>query len=55
MTRKEIVIRAYENGEIAQYTFGQLACHNFDDEIIRRAVEKNWISEMFAQELFDAK
>ena len=31
MTRKEICIKAWENGELRQDIFGQLATHNFDD------------------------
>lgn len=51
MTRKEICIKAWENGELRQDIFGQLATHNFDDEIIVLAIEREWITKGFAEKL----
>ena len=51
MTRKEICIKAWENGELRQDIFGQLATHNFDDEIIILAIERKWITKEFAKKL----
>jgi len=51
MTRTEKAIKLFNNGTIDQSTFGQLACNNFTDEIIDRAVERKWISEEIAKEL----
>lgn len=36
--------RMFERGEIDQGTFGQLSTHNFDDEILERAVERSWMT-----------
>ena len=54
MTRKEICIKAWENNELRQDIFGQFATHNFDDEIIALAIEREWITEEFAEKLIEA-
>ena len=50
-TRQEIATKAYEEGRLDQSTFGQLACNNFSDEIVERAVCRNWITSELANEI----
>lgn len=51
MTRKERAIEMLNSGKIELDTFGQLAIHNFSDEIIARAIERKWISSEVAEQL----
>lgn len=54
MTRKEICIKAWENGELRQDIFGQLATHNFSIKIVIHAAVCGWITEEFAEKLIEA-
>lgn len=51
MTRKELMVQAYENKEIEADTFGQLASRDFSDEAFEMAVERNWITKEFADKI----
>lgn len=44
MTRHERALNLYRAGQIELDTLGQLAGHNYSDEIIDRAVERGWIT-----------
>ena len=48
MNRHDKAYKAYTEGKIDASTLGQLACHNYDDEIIETAIERDWITEEVA-------
>lgn len=49
--RKQSVRSMYKNGEISQDVFGQLASDNFSDDIVTRAVEREWITPRQADKI----
>ena len=48
MNRHAKAYKAYTKGLIDASTLGQLACHNYDDEIIETAIERGWITKEVA-------
>lgn len=49
--RKEIAILLYKQGKIKQDVFGQLASHNFSDEIIQTGVKRGWYKKDVEKQL----
>lgn len=51
MTRRDIAIAAYNDGKLGLDVLGQLAIDNFSDAVICKALDRNWITEDFAEML----
>ena len=50
-SRKEIAIKLYNEGKIKQDVFGQLATHNFSDEIIQTGIKRGWFKKDIEKQL----
>ena len=50
-TRSVNARRMYQNGEIEQDTYGQLALGNFTESIIAKAVDRGWITRAQAKKI----
>lgn len=55
MTRRDITIKAYNDGRIEADTFGHLAMEDFSDKVICKALEREWITKEFANELMEGE
>ena len=51
MTRRDIAMAAYNDGEIGLDVLGHLAIDNFSDAVICKALDREWITEDFAEVL----
>lgn len=50
-SRKEMAIKLYNEGKIKQDVFGQLATHNFSDEIIQTGIKRGWFKKDIEKQL----
>lgn len=53
MTRRKIAMAAYREGKLGLEVLEQLAIDNFSDAVICKALERNWITEDFAEMLME--
>ena len=52
--RQYVTAGMYNNGEISQSTFGQIAIDNFSNAILDTAVDRGWITKKQRQHIKDA-